>query len=72
MEIWSQSKPTTSFGSVWAGELTGADLHRAMLERCSRLMEKPSLTQDEGAELTALAAACEAYEEVVWPIPETA
>jgi hypothetical protein len=51
--------------------MRGLDIHKAMLSRCEALM---NLDIDEGRptdlskELEAVAAACEAYERVMFPI----
>tara|TARA_Y100000310_G_scaffold276862_1_gene294291 strand:- start:37 stop:240 length:204 start_codon:yes stop_codon:yes gene_type:complete len=48
--------------------MRGSEIHAAMLARCAALMERQALTDDESAELEAVAAACEAYEAMAWPV----
>lgn len=48
--------------------MRGLDIHKAMLSRCEALMNIECLPDDLSQELSAVAAACEAYEVVMFPM----
>jgi hypothetical protein len=48
--------------------MRGPEIYKAMLARCEVLMRDDIATLSEVKELEAVAAACEAYEDVVYPM----
>jgi len=49
--------------------MRGFEIHKAMLSRCEALMNiEGDLPDDLSAELVALAAGCEAYEDKMFPM----
>ena len=52
--------------------MNGSEIYKAMLARCDALMCDDTATLSEIKELEAVAAACEAYEDVVYPMNKPA